>query len=162
MYSIQRGPAKAKFVIGLFSMGIYLSLGKDVIATPDGRFAGEMLSGSIAPSVYAQPQGYTATHNAASDINALKVPNGIVFNQVMPFNIVSRHIDLEKWAVLLRTYFELGGMSVQYSVVNRDELKYAQKHPDRYKDLIVRVGGYSARFVDLSREIQDEFITRVC
>lgn len=161
-YSLQRGPVKAKFVIGLFSMGIYLPMGKDVSATPDGRFAGQMLSGSVAPSVYASSDGYTATHNAASGIHTEKAPNGIVFNQVMPFNIVSRHVDLEKWAVLLRTYFELGGMSVQYSVVNRDELKIAQKHPDLYKDLIVRVGGYSARFVDLSREIQDEFIARTC
>lgn len=161
-YSIPRGPVNAKFVAGLFSMGIYLPLGMDVIATPDGRLSREMLSGSVAPSVYAKVIGYTATHTAAANIGSVRVPNGIVFNQVMPFNIVSRQIDLEKWSALLRTYFDLGGMSVQYSVVNRDELRHAQKKPEAHKNLIVRVGGYSAKFVDLSREIQDEFIARVC
>ncbi|TAM37182.1 hypothetical protein EPN54_05280 [bacterium] len=161
-HRIKRGDVEAKFVIGLFSMGIYLVLGEDVSATPDGRFAREMLSGSVAPSQYAEALGYTATHNAAADINTQKAPNGIVFNQVMPFNIVSRHDDLIKWGALLRTYFELGGMSVQYSVVDRDELKKAQSDPGLYKDLIVRVGGYSARFIDLSKPIQDDFIARAC
>lgn len=161
-HTIKRGNIEAKFVIGLFSMGIYLVLGEDVLATPDGRFAHEMLSGSVAPSHYAEALGYTATHNAAAAISTQKAPNGIVFNQVMPFNIVSRHDDLIKWGVLLRTYFELGGMSVQYSVVDRDELKRAQKDPGLYKDLIVRVGGYSARFIDLSKPIQDDFIARAC
>ena len=144
-------------------MGIYLVLGEDVLATPDGRFANEMLSGSIAPSRYAEALGYTATHNAASGIDSRKAPNGIVFNQVMPFDMVAEPRYLNKWRDLLKTYFELGGMSVQYSIVDGNELKNAQIDPEKYRDLIVRVGGYSARFIDLSREIQDDFIQKaVC
>lgn len=158
---LRRADKKNMFVIGLFSMGIYLVLGEDVLATPDGRFANEMLSGSIAPSQYAQALGYTATHNAAAKINTTKVPNGIVFNQYMPLNLVANSRDLKKWSALIRTYFELGGMSVQYSVIDSDELKLAQDKPYKYKELIVRVGGYSARFIDLSKEIQDEVIARV-
>jgi formate C-acetyltransferase len=157
-YTVLRSKEKNSFVTGLFSMGIHLVLGEDVRATPDGRFAGEMLSGSIAPSQYARARGYTATHNAAAGIGSAGVPNGIVFNQVMPFEIVSGPRYLKKWSDLLRTYFELGGMSVQYSIVDRDRLKSAQRDPQQHKDIIVRVGGYSARFVDLARRIQDDFI----
>lgn len=162
IYIYSRGDSKSKFVIGLFSMGIHLMMGNDVLATPDGRYAHEMLSGSIAPSQYAKPTGYTATHNAAASIDSLSVPNGIVFNQIMPSNLVSRPVDLKRWAALLKTFFEIGGMSVQYSVVNGNEMKAAQNNPQMHKDLIVRIGGYSARFIDLSKEIQDDFISRSC
>ncbi|OGW84709.1 MAG: hypothetical protein A2987_06675 [Omnitrophica bacterium RIFCSPLOWO2_01_FULL_45_10] len=160
-HSIQRGRKRVKFVVGLFSMGMHLVMGEDILATPDGRIAHEMLSGSVAPSRYAENLGYTATHNAAAKIGTLRTPNGIVFNQVMPKNLVLGPRDLKKWGSLLRTYFDLGGMSVQYSIVGRDELKAAQADPQSYKDLIVRVGGYSARFVDLPKEIQDEFLERL-
>jgi formate C-acetyltransferase len=161
-HALRRGNRRTPFVTGLFSMGIYLSLGRDVGATPDGRFDREMLSGSVAPSQYAAPLGYTATHNAASRIAGTRFPNGIVFNQLMPANLVASRADLVKWLALIRTYFELGGVSVQYSVVNRSDLQKAQERPTDFTDLIVRVGGYSARFIDLSREIQDEFIKRSC
>ena len=68
--------------------------------------------------------------------------------------------EISKWADLVRTFIEAGGQSVQYSVVNREALVDAQAHPERYQDLIVRVGGYSARFVDLSKEVQDTIIAR--
>ena len=162
-YPASKSAKDSRFVVGFFSMGIYLVLGEDVLATPDGRFANEMLSGSIAPSRYAEALGYTATHNAASGIDSRKAPNGIVFNQVMPFDMVAEPRYLNKWRDLLKTYFELGGMSVQYSIVDGNELKNAQIDPEKYRDLIVRVGGYSARFIDLSREIQDDFIQKaVC
>jgi formate C-acetyltransferase len=68
--------------------------------------------------------------------------------------------EISKWGDLVRTFIEAGGQSVQYSVVNREALVDAQVHPERYQDLIVRVGGYSARFVDLSKEVQDTIIAR--
>ena len=161
-YSVLRGKEGSHFVVGLFSMGIYLVLGEDVMATPDGRFSHEMLSGSVAPSIYAEPLGYTASHHAASALDTLRLMNGIVFNQVVPISTLSTQRDMSKWADLVRTYFDSGGMSAQYSVLDKDELRAAQKNPSRYKDLIVRVGGYSARFVDLAEEIQNEFIARLC
>jgi formate C-acetyltransferase len=160
-FSLKRGNAQAKFVAGLFSMGIHVPLGKDVGATPDGRFAGEMISGSVAPSLYAEHAGYTASHKAAANLATGLLPNGVVFNQVMSHNLVARQTDVEKWAALLRTYFQLGGMSVQYSVLDAEELRNAQQNPQEFRDLIVRIGGYSARFVDLPRQLQDDFIARV-
>lgn len=159
-YSVARGAVPAKFVVGLFSMGMQVVLGNDVLATPDGRFAKEMLSGSVGPSRYAQSLGYTSTHNAAAGIGTIKVTNGITFNQIVPFNLILNDRELNKLTILMKTYFELGGMSVQYSVVNREELVRAQDNPEEFHDLIVRVGGYSARFIDLPRDIQDEIIMR--
>ncbi|SNB47000.1 pyruvate formate lyase family protein [Geobacter sp. DSM 9736] len=157
-----RGDESCTFVAGFFSMGIYLVLGEDVGATPDGRLAREMLAGSTGPSLLAQSAGFTATHAAVAALDSYRLPNGVTFNQVVPASTVATEKDLHKWADLVRTYFDLGGMSVQYSVLDADDLQAAQKDPLRYPDLIVRLGGYSARFVDLTREIQDEFIARLC
>jgi pyruvate formate-lyase/glycerol dehydratase family glycyl radical enzyme len=160
-HAVLRGKETGRFTVGLFSMGIYLVLGEDVLATPDGRFAGEMLSGSTAPSRYAASLGFTASHNAAASLDSRRLANGMIFNQVMPINLISTQRDVQKWADLIKTFFARGGMSVQYSVVDQVDLKAAQLDPGRYPDLIVRVGGYSARFIDLAREIQDEFIARL-
>jgi formate C-acetyltransferase len=161
-HSILRGKENDRFTVGLFSMGIYLVLGEDVMATPDGRLAHEMISGSVAPSRYAEPIGYTASHNAASSFDTVRTVNGVVFNQIIPINVVSTQRDLAKWADLVRGYFDRGGMSVQYSILDKDELRSAQRYPEKHRDLIVRVGGYSAKFIDLTKEIQDEFIERLC
>jgi pyruvate formate-lyase/glycerol dehydratase family glycyl radical enzyme len=159
--AVLRGKETGRFTVGLFSMGIYLVLGEDILATPDGRLAGEMLSGSTAPSCYAASLGFTASHNATASLDSRRLANGMIFNQVMPINLVRTPRDLQKWQDLIKTFFARGGMSVQYSVVNRDDLKAAQINPKKYQDLIVRVGGYSARFIELAQEIQDEFIARL-
>lgn len=68
--------------------------------------------------------------------------------------------DIQKWADLVRTYMDAGGQQIQYLVLDSEELKDAQIHPDDYRDLLVRVGGYSAVFVDLTKELQDSIIAR--
>jgi formate C-acetyltransferase len=158
--AIPRGERLVRFNAGFFSMGIHLALGRDVGATPDGRHAGDALSGSASPSRFAARLGPTATHSAAAALETSRMPNGVILNEVLPLTLVRSEVDLAKWACLARTYFEQGGISVQYSVLHAEELRQAKARPQDYTDLIVRVGGYCARFIDLAPEIQDEFILR--
>ena len=151
----------ARFVCGLFTMGMYLVLGEDTGPTPDGRMKGEMLANSTSGSKYAPKLGLTATHKSAAKIDTMRTPNGFTFNQILTRNMVSSDRDLAKWADLLRTYFDYGGQTVQYSIITREDMINAQKEPEKYKDLIVRVGGYSAVFTDLTKEIQDDIIERL-
>ncbi len=148
-------------VCGLASMGYYAFMGEITWASPDGRRAGEPLSDSVAPSPFAPALGPTATHRSVTKaIDSLRTPNGITFNTKLSEANLLTPRELCKWADLVRTFIEGGGQSVQYTVVNRDALLDAQRHPERYPDLIVRVGGYSARFVDLTAEVQETVIAR--
>ena len=142
-------------------MGMYLVLGEDAGATPDGREKREILANSVSGSKYAPKLGLTATHKSAAKIDTMRTPNGLTFNQILTRNMVSSGRDLAKWADLLRTYFDYGGQTVQYSIITREEMINAQKEPEKYKDLIVRVGGYSAVFTDITKEIQDDIIERL-
>lgn len=149
------------FVGGLISMDSYITLGHWTGATPDGRYAGEHLSDSVAPSKYASANGVTARHlSAARVIDAYHTTNGVTFNQRFPMSTVNSPRDLQKWADLVRTYMGAGGQQIQYLVLNSGDLKDAQKNPDDYRDLLVRVGGYSAVFVDLTKELQDSIMAR--
>jgi len=150
----------ARFVCGLFTMGMYLILGENVGATPDGRLSYEMLANSVSGSRYMPKTSLTATHKSAAKIDTYRTPNGLTFNQILSKSIVNSKRDIAKWADLLRTYFDYGGQTVQYSIVSKEEMLKAQKKPDDYKNLIVRVGGYSAVFTDLTKEIQDDIIER--
>ena len=151
-----------RFVAGFFSMGHYITRGEVTAATPDGRRRGEALADSgVSPSVYAPVVGPTATHRSvARVVDAYRMVNGITFNQRLSQTAVSNPREVAKWADLVRAYVDLGGQAVQYTVVDGRALREAQRHPERYQDLIVRVGGYSARFVDLGRDMQDTVIAR--
>jgi len=159
-YREHRTARGARFVCGLFTMGMYLPLGENTSATPDGRMAGEMLANSVSGSVYAPRIGLTASHKSAAKIDTTRTPNGFTFNQILTRSLVSSERDLEKWMALLQTYFDLGGQTVQYSITTREDLLKAQEDPAEYQDLIVRIGGYSAVFTDLTKEIQDDIIAR--
>jgi formate C-acetyltransferase len=142
-------------------MGSYIPLGKQTGATPDGRRAGDPLSDATSPSLLAPALGPTAAHRSNTKaIDAVHTPNGVTFNQKFNLATVESERDLSKWADLVRTFVESGGQSVQYNVVDAATLRAAQKDPLQYKDLIVRVGGYSALFVDLSEELQETIIAR--
>ena len=93
-------------------------------------------------------------------IDTWRTTNGVAFNCKFPTTAVSTDRDLNKWADLVRTYVLLGGQTVQYTIVDNNALKEAQIHPEDYKDLIVRTGGYSALFIELDKETQDTIIGR--
>jgi formate C-acetyltransferase len=154
-------PRGGRFVVGLISMANYVPLGKWLGATPDGRRSGERLADSTSPSHFAPNYGPTATHRSnARAIDALRTPNGVTFNQRFNAAAVSSPRDLSKWAGLVRSFMEDGGMEVQYTVVSTDELREAQRHPAENRDLIVRVGGYSAVFIELGKDVQESIIAR--
>jgi formate C-acetyltransferase len=155
--STKRGP----YTSGLMSMSTHMTLGETTGATPDGRKAGEPLADACSPSPYAPALGPTATHlSAAHTIDTAHTVNGIIFNCKFSPQSLSSDREMSKWMNLVRTYVELGGQQVTYNIVDNQMLLDAQEQPDQYMDLWVRVGGYSARFVDLSKELQDQIIAR--
>lgn len=148
------------FVGGLFSTSTYVFIGSETWASADGRGAGEPLAAAIDPSNMTDLEGPTRLHKSAAKIDTLRTTNGIAFNCRFPLSTVGSERELSKWADLVRAYMLMGGQAVQYNVVSTEALMEAQVHPDDYKDLIVRVGGYSALFVDLDKDTQDTIIAR--
>lgn len=152
---------KGHFVTGLISMSNYVPVGKYTAASPDGRKSGEPLADSTSPSVYAPLAGPTAAHRSmARAIDPYRVPNGVTFNQRFNATAVMTERELSKWSDLVREFVDACGVEAQYTVVDSATLRDAQKHPNEYRDLFVRVGGYSALFVELSPEVQDTIIAR--
>lgn len=148
------------YVPGFYSMTTYVFIGSETWATPDGRGRGEPLSDAMSPSVGVDLEGPTSLHKSGAKIDTWRTIGGVAFNCKFPIAAVASERELSKWADLVRTYTLLGGQSVQYTVVDEEALKEAQKRPDEYRDLIVRTGGYSALFVELDRETQDSIIAR--
>ena len=154
-------PRGGRFVVGLISMGSYVTLGRKLAATPDGRHRGERLADAVSPSPLAPPAGPTAAHRSvARAIDPYRTPNGVTFNQRFNATAIGGPRELAKWADLVRAFVEAGGQEVQYTVVDGEALRQAQLRPAEYRDLVVRVGGYSAVFVELSKELQDSIIAR--
>jgi pyruvate formate-lyase/glycerol dehydratase family glycyl radical enzyme len=129
-------------------------------ATPDGRYAGEVLAdGSMSPMRGRDTNGPTAIIKSASKIDQALYASTLLNMKFHPSTLGNTE-DLRKLATLIKTYFSLGGKHVQFNVVNRETLLEAQKHPENYSDLVVRVAGYSAYFVQLGKRVQDEIIAR--
>ncbi|HHY86050.1 MAG TPA: glycyl radical protein [Verrucomicrobia bacterium] len=128
-------------------------------ALPDGRRAGVPLSEGISPVQGADRHGPTAVIRSASKMDHLKA-GGTLLNMKFTPALVDNEESIEKWAHLVRSYFKMDGHHIQFNVVRAETLREAQKHPEKHRDLIVRVAGYSDYFCDLSRELQEEIIAR--
>jgi len=139
----------------------HLGLGAAVGALPDGRKAGEPLAeGGISPHQGRNVRGVTATLRSVASLNHLKLTGGSVLNVKINPSEVKDEAALRRFASLIRTYCETGGYLVQFNIVSGDMLRDAQKHPENYRDLLVRVATYSAYFVELSPTLQDDIIAR--
>jgi len=140
----------------------YLHLGQDVGATPNGRHAKEPLSDGVSPDTGCDLNGPTAAiKSICRAIYPQAIRNvGIQINMKINPSTVKTESGLAKFAHLIKTYCDLGGMHIQFNVVSADTLEAAQKNPEKYRGLTVRVAGYSALFIDLSKEIQDTIIRR--
>jgi len=150
-----------RFNPGAYSMGIHVLMGLLLNATPDGRKRAEPISNSLSPVNRVGKKGVTAILKSVAKLDYDLAINGIALNvRFHPLSVQSNE-KVEKFHALLKTYFELGGMQVQPNVVSTDTLKDAQKHPENYPDLIVKVGGYNALFVDLGSSIQRDIIKRL-
>jgi pyruvate formate-lyase/glycerol dehydratase family glycyl radical enzyme len=129
-------------------------------ATPDGRYAAEVMAdGSMSPMRGRDTNGPTAIIKSASKIDQALYASTLLNMKFHPSTLGNTE-DLRKLATLIKTYFSLGGKHVQFNVVSREMLREAQKNPESYSDLVVRVAGYSAYFVQLGKRVQDEIIAR--
>jgi formate C-acetyltransferase len=128
-------------------------------ATPDGRKAYVPLSEGISPSQGVDHQGPTAVIRSASKIDHLRT-GGTLLNQKFSPEFFEDEENKKKLIALIRSYFSLNGHHIQFNVVSADTLRAAQAHPELYRDLIVRVAGYSDYFNDLGEDLQNEIIRR--
>lgn len=141
---------------GIFSVGFHITMGAFTGASADGRYAGDVLGNGITPSNGAALKGPTAVMNSVAKLPLKKIYNGTNLN--MRFQ--GKTIESKNLMSLIKAYYEKGGVQVQFNMVDTQTLEAARKDPDGYRDLIVRISGYSGTFVDLSEIAQDEIINR--
>ncbi len=145
--------------INLLPTTCHIYFGSVTGATPDGRRAWEPLSEGISPVQGADRQGPTAVMKSASKMDHART-GGTLLNQKFTPELLEGEEGIDNLASLVRTYFRLDGHHVQFNVIRAETLREAQAHPEKYRDLIVRVAGYSDYFCDLSKTLQDEIISR--
>ena len=137
----------------------HIRLGREIGATPDGRHAEQPISENTSPSPGSCTNGLTAMFRSMAKLPFEKINSGALNVRVQP-RLFAGGAGLARFAGLLRTYMDLGGLQVQTSFVDVEELRDAQRHPERHRDLMVRITGYSAAFVDMTRQAQNEIIRR--
>ena len=130
-----------------------------MIASANGRHAHKPVSEGISPEKGADTNGPTAVIKSCAKMDHLST-GGTLLNQKFTPSVVAGENGLEQMANLIRSYFNLDGHHIQFNVIDRQTLISAQKHPDEYRDLIVRVAGYSDHFRNLDKALQDEIIER--
>lgn len=155
-----RNPRGGMFQAGLYPVSANVPLGAQTGATPDGRYAYTPVADGVSPSAGRDTCGPTATANSVSKLDHYIASNGTLFNQKFHPSALAGREGLEKFVALIRTYFDQKGSHMQFNVVSRETLLDAQKHPENYRHLVVRVAGYSALFTTLSRSLQDDIINR--
>ncbi len=147
------------YAINMLPTTCHVYFGDVMIASPNGRLAHKPVSEGISPEKGADVYGPTAVLKSASKMDHLRT-GGTLLNQKFTPSVVAGEIGLEQMANLVRAYFELDGHHIQFNVIDRQTLLNAQERPQEYKDLIVRVAGYSDHFRNLSKALQDEIIER--
>jgi trans-4-hydroxy-L-proline dehydratase len=145
--------------LNMLSTTCHVYFGKMLGASANGRFAHLPSSDGTSPSHGADRNGPTAVIKSLAKMDQLK-SGGTLLNQRFLPSVLASEQDLDKLGGLIRTYFSLGGHHIQFNVVDTKTLRDAQSHPDDYRNLLVRVAGYSDYFVDLDREHQEEIISR--
>jgi len=145
--------------INLLPTTVHVYFGSVVGALPDGRKAAEPLSEGISPVQGADRKGPTAVFKSAAKMDHIRT-GGTLLNQKFSPQLLSDEDGITKLAHLIRTYFRMDGHHVQFNVVTAKTLRDAQKHPEKYRNLIVRVAGYSDYFVDVGVDLQNEIIKR--
>lgn len=156
-----RGPIGGIRYAGTSSISANVGQGRGTLATPDGRHAGEPLAEGCSPSHAMDKSGPTGVFKSVSKLHTEEITGGVLLNQKVTPSLLSKEENKQKLIMMIRTFFDrLHGYHVQYNVVDRATLLDAQVHPEKHRDLIVRVAGYSAFFNVLSRQTQDDIIAR--
>ena len=156
-----RGPSGCRYYAGTSSISANVPSGSVVPATPDGRKAFTPLAEGSSPTSGTDTLGPTAVFKSVSKLPANRILGGVLLNQKLSPSALANDTQKEKLISIIRTFFEtLKGWHVQYNIVSRETLLAAKKNPENYRDLVVRVAGYSAFFTSLSPDTQDDIIAR--
>ncbi len=155
-----KNPRGGQFQAGLYPVSANVPLGAQTGATPDGRYAKTPVADGVSPSAGRDVNGPTAAANSVSKLDHGIASNGTLFNMKFHPSALAGEAGLENFVALVQTYFEMKGSHMQFNVVSRETLIDAQKNPDKYRSLVVRVAGYSALFTTLSKSLQDDIINR--
>ena len=155
-----KNPRGGMYQAGLYPVSANVPLGAQTGATPDGRLAHTPVADGVSPSAGKDVNGPTAAANSVSKLDHYIASNGTLFNQKFHPSALNGRDGLENFVALIRSYFDQKGSHMQFNVVDRETLLDAQKNPEKYKHLVVRVAGYSALFTTLSKSLQDDIINR--
>ena len=155
-----RSPRGGLFRPGFWTILANMTLGRFTGATPDGRKATEALSDSIGPSNGCDRKDSTAVLCSSARIDQTAAANGTVLNLRLSPAVIKGQNGNKRLGQLIRSYFDLGGGHLAINVVSTEMLRNAQKHPEQYRDLIVKVAGYAAFFVELGEKTQNDIIAR--
>ena len=153
--------ARGGYYTGIITSQSYnVVQGKYVGATPDGRLAYTTLADNASPSMGRDNKGPTAAVKSVSNIDTIRVTHGALLNQKFDPVLINGEKGLDILGSVITGYFKNGGQHIQINVLDTETLRKAQKNPDEYRNLLVRVAGYSAYFVDLEKEVQEDIIAR--
>lgn len=155
-----RNPRGGPFVASIYSLTGNVGFGWRTGPTPDGRKGGELLNDNISPMQGRDLNGPTAVIKSVSNIDAATIPQGYVFNMKFNPTTLDDEERIKRFVMFNRTVIDYEIWHIQYNVISADTLRDAQKDPEKYRNLLVRVSGYSAYFVELSKEVQDHIIAR--
>lgn len=155
-----KNPRGGIFQAGLYPVSANVPLGAQTGATPDGRLAYTPIADGVSPAAGRDMKGPTAAANSVSRLDHYIASNGTLFNMKFHPSALEGRSGLESFVALVRGYFDRKGSHMQFNVVSRETLRDAQKHPEKYKSLVVRVAGYSALFTTLSKGLQEDIINR--
>ncbi|MEF9945041.1 MAG: glycyl radical protein [Lachnospiraceae bacterium] len=153
-------PRGGMYQAGLYPVSANVPLGAQTGATPDGRLAHTPVADGVSPSAGKDVNGPTAAANSVAKLDHGIASNGTLFNQKFHPSALSGEKGLDNFVYLIQSYFDQKGSHMQFNVVDKATLVDAQKHPEQYKHLVVRVAGYSALFTSLSKSLQDDIIHR--
>ncbi len=161
-YEVEKyiNPRGGQFQAGIYPVSANVLFGKDVLALPDGRLAHEPLGDGVSPRGGKDSKGPTAATNSVAKLDHEVASNGTLYNMKFLPSALAGDQGLMNFAAIIRSYFDKKGMHVQFNVIDKETLLDAQQHPENYKDLVVRVAGYSAMFTVLAKEVQDDIISR--
>lgn len=155
-----RNPRGGQYQAGLYPVSANVPLGAKTGATPDGRLAWTPVADGVSPTAGRDVNGPTAAANSVAKLDHYVPSNGTLFNQKFHPTALEGTHGLENFVAYVRGYFDQKGSHMQFNVVSRETLLDAQKNPEKYKSLVVRVAGYSALFTTLSKSLQDDIINR--
>ena len=155
-----KNPRGGMYQAGMYPVSANVLLGGQTGATPDGRLAFTPIADGVSPAAGRDVLGPTAAANSVSKLDHGIASNGTLYNMKFHPSALAGIEGLSNFVSLIRGYFDRKGSHMQFNVVSRETLRDAQAHPENYKNLVVRVAGYSALFTTLSRALQDDIISR--